>query len=100
MGKTTRWTLVQDLSRYHVKTLASFKATAIEPGGVKGRNAEGQAVDLPADTVVLGIGSRPECTLRDTLERLKIPYQIAGDAQKIATAFEAIHAGHAAGKAI
>jgi 2,4-dienoyl-CoA reductase (NADPH2) len=100
LGKTTRWTLVQDLSRYHVKTLANVKATAIEPGGVKGRNAEGQAVELPADTVVLGIGSRPECALRDTLEHLKIPYQIAGDAHKIATAFEAIHAGHAAGKAI
>ncbi len=100
LGKTTRWTLLQDLSRYRVKALPGIKATAITTGGVQARNAEGQTVDLPADTVVLGLGSQPECALKETLERLQIPYQVVGDAQTIATAFEAIHAGYAAGSAI
>ncbi len=100
LGKTTRWTLIQDLSRYHVKTLPSIKATAITADGVKAQNAEGQMVDLPADTVVLGMGSEPECRLKATLERLKLPYQVAGDAHTTATAFEAMHTGHAAGRSV
>ncbi len=100
VGKTTRWTLIQDLSRYQVKALPGIKATAIESDRVKALNAEGQAVDLPADTVVLGMGSVSECALQDTIERLEIPYQVAGDAREIATAFEAVHTGYAAGKAI
>ncbi|MDJ0809019.1 MAG: FAD-dependent oxidoreductase [Desulfobacterales bacterium] len=100
LGKTTRWTLIQDLSRYHVKTLPGIKATAITSGGVQAQNAEGQMVDLPADSVVLGIGAQPEYALQEVLERLQIPYQIAGDAEAVATAFEAIHAGFAAGSAV
>ena len=100
LGKTTRWTLIQDLQRFHVKTLPGITATAITSGGVQAQNSEGQSVDLPADTVVLGIGARPECSLKEVLERLKIPYQLAGDAETVATAFEAIHTGHAAGSAV
>ncbi|MBL0714723.1 MAG: FAD-dependent oxidoreductase [Desulfosarcina sp.] len=100
LGKTTRWTLIQDLGRYHVKALPGIKAMAITAGGVEAQNAEGQRVELPADTVVLGMGSRSECRLKDILEGLKIPYQVAGDAEQIATAFEAIHSGFAAGKAV
>ncbi|MDJ0876504.1 MAG: FAD-dependent oxidoreductase [Desulfobacterales bacterium] len=100
LGKTTRWTLIQDLSRYHVKTRPGIKATAITSGGVQAQNAEGQMVDLPADSVVLGIGAQPEYALQEVLERLQIPYQIAGDAEAVATAFEAIHAGFAAGSAV
>ncbi len=100
LGKTTRWTMVQDLSRYHVKALPGIKATAITAAGVQAQNAEGHTVELPADTVVLGMGSRPECRLKATLERLKLPHQIVGDAHTTATAFEAIHTGHAAGRSI
>jgi 2,4-dienoyl-CoA reductase (NADPH2) len=100
LGKTTRWTLIQDLSRYHVKTRLGIKATAITPTGVQAENAEGQAVKLPADTVVLGMGSRSEDALRATLERLAIPFQVTGDAHQIATAFEAIHSGYAAGQTV
>ncbi len=100
LGKTTRWTLIQDLSRYHVKTMPGIKATAITSGGVQAQSAEGQIVDLPADSVVLGIGAQPEYALKEVLERLKIPYQVVGDAEAVATAFEAIHAGFAAGSAV
>ena len=100
LGKTTRWTLIQDLSRYHVKALPGIKASAITTGGVQAQNAEGQTVDMPADTVVLGMGSQPECRLQETLERLKLPYQIVGDAHTTATAFEAMHTGHTAGRSV
>ncbi len=100
LGKTTRWTMIQDLSRYHVKALPGIKATAITAAGVQAQNAEGHTVELPADTVVLGMGSRPECRLKATLERLKLPHQVVGDAHATATAFEAIHTGHAAGRSI
>jgi hypothetical protein len=67
LGKTTRWTLIQDLSRYHVKALTCVQATAIESGRDKGRNAEGQAVKRPVVTVILGIGSRlARCVARSS----------------------------------
>jgi 2,4-dienoyl-CoA reductase (NADPH2) len=97
IGKTTRWTLVQDLQQYHVRTLTATKALEITPTGVKIQNADGTIEELSADTVVLGVGSQPENRLRGVLERLQVPHDIVGDADKIATALEAVHSGFKAG---
>jgi 2,4-dienoyl-CoA reductase (NADPH2) len=100
LGKTTRWTLIQDLRRYHVKVLPGVRATAIAAIGVKAEDARGQAVELPADTVVLGLGAQSERGLQAALEHMAIPHRLVGDAHQVATAFEAIHTGYAAGQAV
>jgi 2,4-dienoyl-CoA reductase (NADPH2) len=100
LGKTNRWTLIQDLRRYHVKVLPGIKASAIAAAGIKAEDAQGQAVELPADTVVLGMGARSECGLQAALERMAIPHRMVGDDHRVATAFEAIHTGCAAGQAV
>lgn len=100
IGKTTRWTLVQDLQRYHVRALTATRALEITPRGVRVQKADGAAEDLPADTVVLGVGSQPDNRLAEVLDRLGIPYAVAGDAGQVATALEAVHSGFQAGAAL
>ena len=53
-----------------------------------------------ADTVVLGVGSKSYSPLAEPLTRLGIPYTAVGDADQVATAFEAMHSGFKAGMAI
>ena len=97
LGKTTRWTLTQDLSRYQVQSLARTTVLEITPTGVRAQRADGQIVEIPADTVVLGVGAEPENRLVEVLERLEIPFAIAGDAGKVGTAFDAVHSGYQVG---
>jgi 2,4-dienoyl-CoA reductase (NADPH2) len=100
IGKTTRWTLVQDLRRYHVRAMTATKALEITAGGVKIQAADGAIEELPADTVVLGVGSQPENRLAAVLEGLQIPHDVVGDAHRVGTALEAVHSGFQAGSGI
>jgi 2,4-dienoyl-CoA reductase (NADPH2) len=100
LGKTTRWTLLQDLQRTSVEVMPATKAFEIIPAGVVVETADGGRKEILADTVVLGVGSQPYHPLVNTLERLKIPYTTIGDADQVATAFEAMHSGFRAGLAI
>jgi 2,4-dienoyl-CoA reductase (NADPH2) len=100
LGKTTRWTLLQDIKRTNVQTMTATKALEITPRGVKVENAEGNTLEVPADTVVLGVGSKSYSPLSEPLTRLGIPYTAVGDADQVATAFEAMHSGFKAGMAI
>ncbi len=100
LGKTTRWTLLQDLQRTNVQTLTATRVLEITPQGVTVETADGGRQDIPADTVVLGVGSQSHHPLSESLERLGIPCTTAGDADQVATAFEAMHSGFKAGMAI
>ena len=100
LGKTTRWTLLQDLERTSVKVMPATKALEISPEGVVVETADGGRQEIPADTVVLGVGSQPYHPLANIVEKLKIPYTSVGDADQVATVFEAIHSGFRAGLAI
>jgi 2,4-dienoyl-CoA reductase (NADPH2) len=46
------------------------------------------------------VGARPENSLEAVLKEKKISYSVAGDAENIGMAFDAVHKGYAAGKAI
>ncbi len=100
LGKTTRWTLLQDMQRTAVKVMPATKALEITPDGVMVETGNGRRQELPADTVVLGVGTQPFHPLAATLEKLQIPYTTVGDADQVATAFEAMHSGFRAGLAI
>jgi len=100
LGKTTRWTLLQDIKRTNVQAMTATKALGITPQGVNVETADGHTLNIPADTVVLGVGSRSHNPLSEPLARLEIPCTLVGDADQVATAFEAMHSGFKAGMAI
>jgi len=99
IGKTTRWGMLQYISRGGVKERVAAKVVEIHEGGVKveiGNRVE----EIPADTVVLAVGAEPFNPLQEVLERKGIAFKVVGDAGKAALAFDAIHSGFAAGRAI
>jgi 2,4-dienoyl-CoA reductase (NADPH2) len=99
IGKTTRWGILEDLSRRGIKTRTVSKALEITPTSVR-IEKNGQVEELPADTVVLAVGAGSYHPLEEVLEKKAIPYQMAGDAQKVGLAFDAVHQGFAAGRSI
>jgi 2,4-dienoyl-CoA reductase (NADPH2) len=98
-GKTTRWTMLQDLDRYGVESRTKVKVTEITTAGVL-IEAEGKTELLPADSVVLAVGTRAENLLLSLCETLQIPCVSIGDARKPAMVFDAIHHGHKAGQGV
>jgi 2,4-dienoyl-CoA reductase (NADPH2) len=59
-----------------------------------------QKQQIKADTVVLAAGSKPDTQLVSHLKNTGIPFDLIGDAQRVATAFDAVHSGYRAGTAI
>jgi len=99
IGKTTRWGILQDLSRYGVTTLTNAKALGITPTGVT-IVQDNEESEFPADTVVLAVGAHSDQSLVEHLKALNIHFTVVGDAKKVATAFDAVHAGFKAGRSI
>ena len=99
IGMTTRWTMMQDLARTGVMTHVRTKALEITPKGVRVDQGEAKK-EIRADTIVLAAGSKPHNPLETLLKERKTPYRVVGDAQKIGLAFDAVHEGFAAGKAV
>jgi len=99
IGKTTKWGILQDMSRRGVKTRTTARALEITESGV--RVQKDDTVELiPADTVVLAIGSQSHHPLQETLDKMGIAYQIVGDAAAVGLAFDAVHQGYNAGRSI
>ncbi|MBF0103416.1 MAG: FAD-dependent oxidoreductase [Desulfobacterales bacterium] len=99
IGKSTRWTMLQDMTREGIKSTISTQAIEITESGIKVKTPQGLE-DIPADTIVLAIGSKSNNPLQPIIEQMKIPFKVVGDAKKVATAFQAVHEGYAAGHEI
>ena len=97
IGLSTRWGMLQELSRIGVQTRVSTKALEITVSGVT-VETDGQTEEIPADSVVLAMGSDVYNPLEELVRREKIIFETVGDANKIATAFDAVHSGFRAGK--
>jgi len=97
IGKSTRWVMMQDLSRYGVTVKTQTKASEITPSGVK-IEIDGQIEEIKADTVVLASGSKSENAFQAVLERKGISHEVIGDANQIALAYDAVHSGFDAGR--
>jgi 2,4-dienoyl-CoA reductase (NADPH2) len=100
IGKSTRWTMTQDLSRFGVKITTNTKVLEINDEGVVVEKKGGGVQTLPADTVILAVGSKSYNPLKEQLEGSGIEVVVVGDANKIGLAFDAIHSGYKAGRAI
>jgi len=97
IGKTTRWGILQDLSRKGIQTRAATKALEITATVVK-VEIDGNTEEIPADTVVLAAGAEPYAPLVEVITQKGIPYEVIGDAGRVAMAFDAVHQGYNAGR--
>lgn len=98
-GKSTRWGMMQDVERHGIKSRLAAKALEITPAGVRVETPEGVS-EIPADTVVLAAGARPDNRLAEIIKAKSIPFDVIGDASAIGMAFDAIHQGYRAGMKI
>jgi len=98
-GKTTRWGMLQDVSRYGIQSRVAAKALEITEKGIK-IEAENGAEEIPADTVVLSVGARSDNDLEQLIESKGIACTVAGDAENVGMAFDAVHQGFRAGTSV
>jgi len=98
-GRSTRWGMLQDIERYRVQTRTESRVIEITPEGVLIQGKSGEEL-IPAETVVLAVGTQAFNPLQKIAAELQIPCQLIGDAQQPAMVFDAIHQGFAAGQAI
>ncbi|MCD6534034.1 MAG: FAD-dependent oxidoreductase [Deltaproteobacteria bacterium] len=96
IGKSTRWGMMQELSRAGIKSVTEHTVTEITPTGLT-MEKDGEVVKIEADTVVIAAGSASINTLESVLKEMQVPCLVVGDAKQVALAFDAIHQGYAAG---
>ncbi|MSN27268.1 MAG: NAD(P)-binding protein [Geobacter sp.] len=98
-GKSTRWGMMQDVERYGVKTRTTAKVIEIAADCVR-IEWEGEIEEIPAESVVLAVGTCSHNPLQEQVAASGIPFRVAGDALQPAMVFEAIHQGFTAGREI
>ncbi len=96
-GKSTRWTMLQDLERFGVQAELNARVLEITETGVRLQVAE-EIRDVPADSVVLAVGTASENRLQRLAAELGIACRVVGDALQPGTVFEANHQGFLAGR--
>lgn len=89
IGVSSRWSMMARLKQFDVKTLNLTKVVAIKKDGVLVEKAEGQEL-IPADTVVLAIGSRSNNSLYEELQGNIEKLSIIGDVSKPRKIMDAI----------
>jgi 2,4-dienoyl-CoA reductase (NADPH2) len=99
IGKSTRWGMLQDIGRRNIDIKVNTRALAIEEKSVRVASGDTE-MEIPVDTVVLAVGAKPYCPLKDDIEAANIPYNIVGDASTIGKAFDAVHQGFIVGREI
>jgi len=99
IGKSTRWGMMQDISRMNIKTMTHTKALEIKDDCLVVESGESKE-EIKADTIVLAAGAVSYNPLESILEKLEISYRTVGDAKGIALAFDAVHQGFQAGMEI
>lgn len=98
-GKSTRWGMMQDVERYGVGTRTASRVVEICPGCVR-IEINGGIEEIPADTVVLAVGTRSLNPLQESASAQGVPFRVVGDAAKPAMVFDAVHQGFLAGRDI
>jgi len=92
IGPSTRWSILQDMSRRGIRTYKVAKAVEIRAEGVL-IEQERHTIHLPAKSVVVAVGAQPVNGIYEQLrEKVKEVYLI-GDAKKPRKALEAVHEG-------
>lgn len=92
IGKSSRWSILSQLSLHGVNVLTSSSVIAIESNGVL-IEKNGVKRGLDADYVVLAVGSKPQDHLYTQLNNLVDEIYLIGDAKEPRKAMEAIREG-------
>jgi 2,4-dienoyl-CoA reductase (NADPH2) len=99
IGRSTRWSILQDLSRLGVRSLTKARAKEITDRGVM-IEREGREELIPADTVVLATGAKMSNNLYDQIQGRVKEIHVIGDAKSPRKALEAVAEGFAVGRTI
>ena len=97
-----RTALLDEMTRHGVKSMVDTTALEVRPEGVRVQGPDGQASTLPADTVIVGLGSRARAADATELAEAAgdIPVFVVGDARSAARVGEAVIGGYRAAMAI
>ncbi|MDY6825465.1 MAG: NAD(P)/FAD-dependent oxidoreductase [Thermodesulfobacteriota bacterium] len=97
IGPGTKWVVLKCIQECGVEQMNRFQVKEITEKGVVGE-IDGEATLVPADTVVVAIGSRPNTDLLDKLSGYNvIP---VGDAKQPRKIMTAVHEGYAVAREI
>ncbi|MDI6874400.1 oxidoreductase [Candidatus Solincola sp.] len=96
VGISTRWTILQDMRNLGIQVRNNASARRIEPDRVV-VEVEGKEESIPADTVIIAVGSCPENRLYEELKDSGLEVHLVGDAREARKAIEAIQEGYEAG---
>ncbi len=96
IGLSTRWSVLAELGRLDVTILKRSKAIRITAEGLE-IDKEGKINILPADTIVLAVGSSPENALANEIDSLTPEFYIIGDAKQPRHALDAVREGFLVG---
>jgi 2,4-dienoyl-CoA reductase (NADPH2) len=98
VGPSTRWVLLKELQMRGVNLVTEAKKKDIQPAKNVYTDTQGNDVTIPADSVILAMGSRPENSLAKDLEAAGIQnVRIIGDANKVGRIGNALDDGFALG---
>ncbi len=84
IGKTTRWAVLRALRAAGVETHTGVNYEAIVSGGVRIRDAGGNARTIEADTVIVAAGQERNDVLLAAVHELGVPYRVVGGAKDAA----------------
>ena len=99
IGISTRWTILQDVTRMGIKTLTRTQAKEITREGVIAER-DGKDLFLKGDTVVIAAGARPDNRLYEKLKGRVAEVHLIGDAKSPRKVLEAVAEGFEAGRTI
>ncbi len=100
IGVTTRWGMLSRLRTYGVDLRASSKVVSIKRDSVIIEKEDGSNESIPADTVILAIGSRPNNALYEDLLGRVEKLNLVGDAIKPAFIIDAVRSAYDAAHVI
>jgi 2,4-dienoyl-CoA reductase (NADPH2) len=86
-----RWTVSKHMKTMGITTYASSTVTEITSGKVIIEDVQGIKKELPADTVVMAVGSKANNSLYEAIKGLYPQVYLLGDAQNPSKVMDAIH---------
>ncbi len=94
---TERMHTLEIMEQKAVKTLTEKTVTKIDENGVYVKDVQGREIYLPADTVIISVGTKPRVAERDIFKDAAFDVINIGDCVKASDICHAVHSGFDAG---
>ena len=96
IGISTRWTIIAELKRLGVRIISGARALEVREGGLEIERGEKREI-IPADSIVIAAGAKPENSLADEIMSLGKDTYVIGDANGPRNALDVIREGFLTG---